>query len=139
MGLVKNKALFKYTETNLISLFNVIHLHFNAPVPVFHRIFNSVRKKVLLVASFTNFAQRQFLEHTVTQLKPECIFTNRRVKLTAWLGNVRHNQWLRNSKVNHQPVRLSSQFFGNMEGAILVHFTVKGETINSQIFICLAQ
>jgi hypothetical protein len=29
--------------------------------------------------------------------------------------------------------------FWNMEGVILVHFTPKGETVNSQIFICLAQ
>jgi hypothetical protein len=29
--------------------------------------------------------------------------------------------------------------FWDMEGAILVHFTPKGETVNSQISICLAQ
>jgi hypothetical protein len=28
--------------------------------------------------------------------------------------------------------------FCDMEGAILVHFTPKGETVNSQISICLA-
>jgi hypothetical protein len=28
---------------------------------------------------------------------------------------------------------------GDMEGVILVHFTPKGENVNSQISICLAQ
>jgi hypothetical protein len=28
---------------------------------------------------------------------------------------------------------------GDMEGAILVHFNPKGETVNSQISICLGQ
>jgi hypothetical protein len=29
--------------------------------------------------------------------------------------------------------------FEDVEGAILVHFTPKGETVNSQIYTCLAQ
>jgi hypothetical protein len=29
--------------------------------------------------------------------------------------------------------------FGNMEDAILVHFTPKGETVSGQISICVAQ
>jgi hypothetical protein len=29
--------------------------------------------------------------------------------------------------------------FWNMEGAILVHFTRRGETVNSQISVCLPQ
>jgi hypothetical protein len=57
----------EYTETKLILLLNVIPLDFNAPVPVFHNFFfNSVRKKVSLVASLTNFAPRQFSELIVT-------------------------------------------------------------------------
>jgi histone-lysine N-methyltransferase SETMAR len=35
-------------------------------------------------------------------------------------------------KVNHKPVRLCLQFFLDMEGVIFVHFTPKGETVNSQ-------
>jgi hypothetical protein len=55
-GLVKNRATFqkrhiyfKYTETKLILLFNVIPLDFNAPVPAFHMFFffNFVRKEVV--------------------------------------------------------------------------------------------
>jgi hypothetical protein len=46
-GLLKKTHLFKYTETKLMSLLNVIPLDFNAPVPAFHKFFfNSVRKKV---------------------------------------------------------------------------------------------
>jgi hypothetical protein len=46
-GLLKKKHIYcKCTETKLILLFNVIPLDFKAPVPVFHKFFNSVRKKV---------------------------------------------------------------------------------------------
>jgi hypothetical protein len=34
-----NHIYFKYTQTKLISLFNVIPLDFNAPVPAFHTFF----------------------------------------------------------------------------------------------------
>jgi hypothetical protein len=44
-GLLKKSHLFKNTETKLISLFNVIPLDFNAPVPAFHKVFNSVRRR----------------------------------------------------------------------------------------------
>jgi hypothetical protein len=47
-------------------LFDVIPLDFSAPVPAFHKLFNSVRKKKFLVASLTSFAPRQFLERMVT-------------------------------------------------------------------------
>jgi len=39
---------------------------------------------------------------------------------------------LRNSKVNHQPVKIILTLFWDMEAAILVHFTPNHETINSQ-------
>jgi hypothetical protein len=38
-GLLKKYIYFKYTETKLILLFNVIPLDFSAPVPVFHNFF----------------------------------------------------------------------------------------------------
>jgi hypothetical protein len=42
----KKKHIYcKYTETKLISLFNVIPFNFKAPVPTFQKFFNSVRKK----------------------------------------------------------------------------------------------
>jgi len=41
----KKHIYYNYTETKLISLFNVIPLDFSAPVPEFHKFFsNSVRK-----------------------------------------------------------------------------------------------
>jgi hypothetical protein len=46
-------------------LFSVIPLDFNAPVPAFHKFFNSFRKKKL-VASLTNFAPRHSLERIIT-------------------------------------------------------------------------
>jgi hypothetical protein len=67
-------------------------------------------------------------------MKLGCIITNRRVKLSVWLGNFRYDPWLRNSEVNRQPVRLRLHFFWDMKAAILVHFTPKGETVNSQDF-----
>jgi hypothetical protein len=46
----KKNMYFKYTETKLISLFIVIPLDFNAPVPVFHKFFliASGRKSIWL-------------------------------------------------------------------------------------------
>jgi hypothetical protein len=44
-------------------------------------------------------------------MKLGCIITNRSVKLRVWLGNARHHPWLRNSKVNHQPVRICLHFY----------------------------
>jgi hypothetical protein len=39
---------FKYTETKLTSLFNVIPLDFNAPVPEFYSFFFQPEKSLLL-------------------------------------------------------------------------------------------
>jgi hypothetical protein len=44
---LKKNIYCKYTEMNLMLLFNVIPLDFNAPVPAFQKFFfNSVRKRV---------------------------------------------------------------------------------------------
>jgi hypothetical protein len=45
----KKHIYCEYTEMKLISLFNVIPLDFNAPVPALHKFFNSVRKESFLV------------------------------------------------------------------------------------------
>jgi hypothetical protein len=42
-------------------------------------------------------------------------------------------------KIQPSAGKIMLTLFWNMEGAILVHFTPKGETINSQISLCLAQ
>jgi hypothetical protein len=62
---IKKHIYCKYTETKLISLFNVIPLDFIAPVPVFSK-FLIPSEKSFLIASLTNFASRQFLERVVT-------------------------------------------------------------------------
>jgi hypothetical protein len=45
-GNFKKNTYFKYTETKLISLFNVLPLNFNALIPAFHKFSDSIRKKV---------------------------------------------------------------------------------------------
>jgi hypothetical protein len=44
-------------------------------------------------------------------------------------------------KVRSQPSasKITLTIFSDIKGEILVHFTPKGETVNSQISICLAQ
>jgi hypothetical protein len=60
-GHLKKHIYCKYTETKLIFPFNVIPLHFNAPVPALHKVFNSVREEKMFT-SLTNFTPRQFLD-----------------------------------------------------------------------------
>jgi hypothetical protein len=57
--------LYYITRARLISLFNVIPVDFNAPVPVLHKFFLIPLGKKLF-ASLTNFAPRKFLERIVT-------------------------------------------------------------------------
>jgi hypothetical protein len=47
MGLFKKSTFIVniQKQTNITLLFNVIPLDFNAPVPAYHKYFNSVRKK----------------------------------------------------------------------------------------------
>jgi hypothetical protein len=45
-------------------------------------------------------------------MKLGCIIMNQRVKFRVWLENTQHYPWLRNSEVNHHPVRLCLHFFG---------------------------
>jgi hypothetical protein len=93
-------------------LFNVTPFDFNAPIPAFHKFFNSVRKKSSFVASLTSFAPRQFLQRIVTANETLVHHYEPESKAQIWLGNARHHPWLRNSKINRQPVRLCLQFFG---------------------------
>jgi hypothetical protein len=72
---------YKYAETKLILIVNVIPLDFNAPVPAFHKFSNSVKEKSFFVASLTNFAPLQFYSASSPQIKHGRIITNRRVKL----------------------------------------------------------
>jgi hypothetical protein len=82
---------------------------------VFHKFLSSVRKKFFGYV-FNQFSGRIFTtdETWVHHHEPESKAQN-----MAW--NAPHHPWLRNSKINHQPVRLCLHFFG----VILVHFTLK--------------
>jgi hypothetical protein len=133
----KKHFYFKYTETKLILLFNLIALDFNAPDPAFHLFLNSARRKVFLVASLTNFAPRQFLERIVTadenwvhHYEPES-----QAQSMAWKRPT--SPVAKNSKVNHQPVSLCLHFFGRWK--MLFWFfllqRVKPLTVNSTV-IC---
>jgi hypothetical protein len=84
-----------------------------------------------LVASLTNFAPRQFLERIVTadetwvhQYEPES-----KAQSVAWKHQTSHVV----KKFKSQPSagKIMLTIFCDMEGAILVHFTPKGETVNS--------
>jgi hypothetical protein len=123
----------------LISLFNLIPLDFNAPVPAFQKFFNSVRKKKsFLVASLTGFAPCQILERIITtdetwvhHYKPES-----KAQSMAWKRPTSPVAKKFKSQPSAGKIMLTVFY---MEGATLVHFTSKGETVNSQISICLAQ
>jgi hypothetical protein len=66
------------------------------------------------------------------------IITNRRVKLRVWLGNARHHPWLRNSsQLSSSTIKLTQ--LRDKKGAVLVHFTPKSETVNSQKYCDVLQ
>jgi hypothetical protein len=67
-------------------------------------------------------------------MKLGCFIINRSIKLGVWLPVAK--------KFKSQPSvgKISFRsFLEDMEGEILVHFTPKGETANSQISICSTQ
>jgi hypothetical protein len=61
----KKSYLFKYTETKLISLFNVIHLDFNATIPAFQKFLNSAGKKKSFGCVFNQFCRQQWLLYQI--------------------------------------------------------------------------
>jgi hypothetical protein len=84
-------------------------------------------KKEFLVAFLTNFAPRQFLDRIVTadetwvhHYEPES-----KAQSVAWKRPTSPVAKKFRSQPSDQPLRLCV-------GAILVHFTPKGETVNSQ-------
>jgi hypothetical protein len=85
-----------------------------------------------LVAYLTNFAQRQFLERIVTAVEtwvhhyePES-----KAQSAAWKRPTSPVA----KKFKSQPLALKIMltYFWDVENAILVHFTLKSETVNSQ-------
>jgi hypothetical protein len=91
-----------------------------------------------LVASLTNFAPRQFLERSVTTDKTWIHHYEPESKAQS-LVRKRPTSVIKKFKKSTISGNIMLTLFGDMEGAILVHFTPKGETVNSQFSICLAQ
>jgi hypothetical protein len=87
---------------------------------------------MFLVAPLTNFAPRQFLGRIVTADETWVHHYEPQSKTQSMAWKRPSSLVAKKLKVNHQPVRLSFRFLGDMQGAILVHFTPKGETVNSQ-------
>jgi hypothetical protein len=85
-----------------------------------------------LVASLTNFAQCQFLERIVTadetwmhHCEPES-----KAQSMAWKRPT--SPVAKKFKSESPAGKIMLTLFWDMEGTILVHFTPKGETVNSQ-------
>jgi hypothetical protein len=90
-----------------------------------------------LIASLTIFTPRQFLERIVTEdetwvhhYEPESKAQN-----MAWKRPT--SPVSKELKSQPSAGKIVFIIFWDMEGAILVHFTLKSETVNSQISICL--
>jgi hypothetical protein len=92
-----------------------------------------------LVASLTIFPPRQFLERIVTANETWLHHYEpvSKAQSVAWEDPTSPVAKQLKSQLPAGKIMLT--IFWKMESAILVHFTPKGETINSQVSICLAQ
>jgi hypothetical protein len=92
-----------------------------------------------LVASLTSFAQRQFLERIITadEIRLHRYEPESKAESMAWKGPTSPVA----KKFKSQPSggKITLILFRDMEGAILVHFTPKGEIINSQNYCDMAK
>jgi hypothetical protein len=78
---------FKYTETKLILLFNVIPLDLNAAVPAFRKFFNSVRKKFFGCVFNQFYTAPISLERIVTADETWMHHCGPESKAQIWLGS----------------------------------------------------
>jgi hypothetical protein len=130
-GLFKKQHIYcKYTETRLTLLFNVIPIDFKPLIPAFHRFLIPSEKKVLIM-SLTNFSPRQFLERIVTadetwlyHYEPES-----KAQSVAWKRPI--SSLAKKFKSQPSAGKIMLTIFWDIKGAILVHFTPKGETVDS--------
>jgi hypothetical protein len=100
-------------------------------------LFN-LSEKSFLVASLTNFAPCKLLQQIVTTDKTWAHHElESKAQSMAW--KCLTSPVAKKFKSQPSAGKMILTIFWDMEGAILVHFTPKGETINSQICICLAQ
>jgi hypothetical protein len=102
--------------------------------PASHKFFNSVRKKVFLVAPLTNFVPRQFLERIATadenwvhHYKPES-----KAQSVAWkcLTSPVSKKFKRQPSAS----KIMLTLFRDTKGAILFHFTPKGPDLATSNF-----
>jgi hypothetical protein len=92
-----------------------------------------------LVASLTNFAQRQFLERIVTADETWVYHYEPESKAQGMAWKRPTSPVAKKSKIQPSSGKIMLTLFWDMEGTILVHYTPKSETVNSQISICLTQ
>jgi hypothetical protein len=112
-----------------MSLFNVIPLDLNAPVPAFHKFFSTVRKKSFLVASLTNFAPRQFLERIVTADETWVHHYEPDSKAQSMAWKCPTSPGDKKFKTQSSAGKIILTLFWNMESEILVHFIPKGPDV----------
>jgi hypothetical protein len=115
-------------------LFNVTPLDFNEPVPAFHKFLIPSEKEVFLFASLTNFAPHKFLERIVTgdeiwvhRYEPEN-------KARSMASKRPTSPVAKKFKSQPSASKIMLTLFWDMQGAILVHFTPKGENFNTADF-----
>jgi hypothetical protein len=89
-------------------------------------------EKVFLVAYLTNFALCQFLEQTVTA-NETCVH-HYELESKAQSMALKHSTSLVAKKFKSQPstYKIMLTLFWDPESVILVHFTPKGKTTNTQ-------
>jgi hypothetical protein len=94
---------------------------------------------MFLVTSLTNFALRPFLQRifTVDETWVHHYKPDSKAQSVAWKGPIL--PVAKKFKSEPSAGKIMFTLFWDMAGAILVHFTPEGETVNSQISICLAQ
>jgi hypothetical protein len=92
-----------------------------------------------MVASLTNFEPRQFLQRIVTadETWVHHYESENEAQSMAWKRPT--SPMVNKFKSQLSADKIMFTFFWDMEGAIFVHFTPKGETVNSQNYCDVIQ
>jgi hypothetical protein len=97
---------------------------------VFCKFFNSIRKKSFLVASLIRFTPRQFLEQIITTDETWVHHYEPASKAQSVAWKRPTSPVAKKFKSRPSVGKIMLTLFWDMKGAILVHFTAKGETVN---------
>jgi hypothetical protein len=92
-----------------------------------------------LIASLENFAPRQILERIVTAVETWLHHYEPESKAQSMAWKRPTSPVAKKFKSQPSAGKIVLTLVWDMEGKILVHFTTKGETVNSQISIRLTQ